>query len=157
MGFRIVVISDSHGNRDLLSNVMLQNHPYDMIIHCGDGLTDICAIDIPDKCVVIKVNGNTDTYSNCDADDIVIENVQGKNIMVVHGHQLNVKSGLSYLIDEAGRFDADVVLFGHTHTRLIRRTAPILFNPGSLSNGHYGIIDICDEDWIFEHRDIKRN
>ena len=89
----IVVVSDSHGNTDLLDRVINECSPFDMIIHCGDGLRDICSAKIPETITVLKVMGNTDIHSGCAAEDILTEIVYGRTIMVTHGHQYDVKSG----------------------------------------------------------------
>jgi putative phosphoesterase len=157
MSLKIVVVSDTHGNTDLLGKVINDCSPFDIIVHCGDGVRDICTADIPEKSVVLKVLGNTDIYSGCDADDVLTEEISSRTVMVTHGHQYNVKSGFKQLVHEAEHFKAGVVIFGHTHEQYLREGVPLLFNPGSLSGGSYGIIHASDDtEWRFEHRKIKR-
>lgn len=157
MDLKIVVVSDTHGSTDMLKKIIRECSPFDIIIHCGDGVKDICSADVPDKSVVLKVLGNTDIYSGCDAENIITEEIADKRIMVTHGHQFNVKVGYSELIRVAGKFKAKVALFGHTHEQLLRQGDPLLFNPGNLSGGNYGTIKTShDKEWIFEHKKIKR-
>jgi len=154
---KIVVVSDTHGSTDLLDKVITECSPFDIIIHCGDGVKDICSADVPDKSIVLKVLGNTDIYSGCDADNILTEEISDRRVMVTHGHQFNVKGGFSELVRIAERFKANVVLFGHTHEQLIRKGDPLLFNPGNLSGGNYGIIHTSDDnEWLFEHRKLRK-
>jgi hypothetical protein len=154
---KIVVVSDTHGNIDMLDKVIYDCSPFDIIVHCGDGVRDICAADIPGNSAVLKVLGNTDLYSGCDADDILTEQILDRTIMVTHGHQFNVKTGFKQLEHEAENFKAGIVLFGHTHEQFIRKGKPLLFNPGNLSGGNYGIIHASrDDEWMFEHRKIKK-
>ena len=157
MGFRIVVVSDTHGNRDLLDKVIDECSPFDIIVHCGDGVRDICSADIPENCAVLKVMGNTDVNSGCYADDILNEKIFNKKVMITHGHQFGVKAGFSQLVQSAELFNAGIVLFGHTHEEYLRKGNPLLFNPGSLSGGSYGLIHAShDDEWIFEHKKIKK-
>ena len=155
MSLKIVVVSDSHGSTDLLDKVIMECSPFDIIVHCGDGVKDICGAYVPAGSTVLKVLGNTDIYSGCEADNILTEEIINKRVMITHGHQFNVKGGVSEIARVAGRFKADVVLFGHTHEQLLRQGNPLLFNPGNLSGGSYGIIHASDErEWMFEHRKI---
>jgi len=157
MGLKIVVVSDTHGNTDLLEKVIDDCSPFDIIVHCGDGVRDICRVDIPENSTVLKVLGNTDIYSGCEADDILTEKILNKTVMVIHGHQFNVKTGFKHLLHEAEYFKAGIVLFGHTHEQYLRKGVPLLFNPGNLSGGSYGIIHASDDrEWQFEHRKVKR-
>lgn len=156
MGIKIAVVSDTHGERNLLSSVIRDTAPLDMIIHCGDGVRDILAADIPEHTIVLKVKGNTDTSPDCDADDILFEKILHRNIMIVHGHQFGVKSGLKKISDAAIKADAEIIIFGHTHEQVFKNDHPLLFNPGNLSGGKYGIIHASDERWVFEHKRIKK-
>lgn len=156
MSLKIVVVSDSHGNSNLLEKVITECSPFDIIIHCGDGIQDLRRADVPKESHVLIVSGNTDIHSGCDADSILTEDIADKRVMVTHGHQFNVKGGLSELTRVAGKFKADVVLFGHTHIQFLHQGEPLLFNPGSLSGGGYGLIYAENgRDWIFEHKKLK--
>lgn len=156
MSLKIVVVSDTHGSTDLLDKVIDECSPFDIIIHCGDGIKDICSADVPGESIILKVTGNTDLYSDCEAENILTEEISDRRVMITHGHQFNVKGGFSELVRIAGRFKADVVLFGHTHEQHLQYGTPLLFNPGSLSGGSYGIIDAPDDkEWIFEHKKIQ--
>ena len=157
MTARIVVISDSHGSTDMVDRVISECSPFDLFIHCGDGLKDISSAAIPGNSVVLKVLGNTDIYSGCDAEEILTEIIYGRTVMITHGHQFDVKSGLSRLVHEAENFEAEVILFGHTHKQFLNAGNPLLFNPGNLSKGNYGIIHASqNKEWLFEHRKIKK-
>jgi hypothetical protein len=154
---KILVVSDTHGSTDLLGSVIEECSPFDVIIHCGDGVKDICSAVVPRESIVFKVTGNTDIYSDCGAENILTEEISDRRVMITHGHQFNVKGGFLELTRIAGRFKADVVLFGHTHEQFLRRGNPLLFNPGNLSGGNYGIIHTSDDkEWIFEHRKITK-
>ena len=152
---RILVVSDTHGRRDNLQRCIDISAPLDIIIHCGDGVKDIRSADIPDNSVVFAVAGNTDIYSSPDEESSIIEKIDNKTVLITHGHQYNVKSGLYSLKKFAGDIPADVVLFGHTHISFLSANNPVLFNPGDLSTGSYGTITIgADKEWIFEQKRI---
>jgi len=153
---KILVVSDSHGRRDTLQRCIDINYPFDMIIHCGDGVKDLRGAHVPDGVIILAVAGNTDIYSSLDEELFLTEIIEGKNVLITHGHKYNVKSGLHTILQAAGEFRADVVLFGHTHQSHLSGDGPILFNPGDFSTGNYGIISIQDKNrWMFEHRRLN--
>lgn len=154
---RILVVSDTHGGRDILQKCINISAPFDMIIHCGDGVKDLRGADIPSGAEILAVAGNTDSYSSPDEETLLIENINSRYVMITHGHLYHVKSGLHKLSDSAAAMRADIVLFGHTHQSYLCMNNPVLFNPGDLSTGSYGIITIKDDDeWIFEQKKLKR-
>ena len=69
--------------------------------------------------------------------------------MATHGYVQNVKFGLEDLILEAVSEKCDIVLFGHTHKpESIYKDGIYYFNPGSLRDGCYGVIDITENGII---------
>lgn len=152
---RILVVSDTHGRRDTLQRCINISAPFDMIIHCGDGVKDIRSADIPDDTAVLAVAGNTDSYSSPEEDTQILERINSRHVLITHGHLHNVKSGLHVISRYAVSLKADIVIFGHTHQWFLGMNNPVLFNPGDLSTGSYGIITIGNEDeWSFEQRRI---
>lgn len=150
------MVSDTHGNTDLLNRVISECSPFDIIVHCGDGIKDIFRAAIPEDRIVLKVQGNTDS-SFCYDDEILIEEILETTVMITHGHRFNVKTGLDSLTLHAKNIKAGVVIFGHTHEQFLDKGLPLLFNPGDLSGGNYGLIHASKyKEWIFEHRKIKR-
>lgn len=154
----ILVISDSHGHRERIKEVLLrQVKRPDALIFLGDGLLDLDYCDTS-GISVYKVSGNCDNlYLNfiTDAPDEQIVNLDGVRIMMVHGHNYGVKMTLTPLINTAAENKADVVLFGHTHIpfeltimpendRGVKLEKPLyVMNPGSLKDGaSFGIITV---------------
>lgn len=152
---KILVISDTHGGRDILQKCINISAPFDIVIHCGDGVKDLRAADIPGDAVVLAVAGNTDAYSSPDEETLLVEKINSRTVMITHGHLYNVKAGLHSISQYAGEIKADVVLFGHTHQSFLCMNNPVLFNPGDLSTGSYGIITIRNDEWIFEQKSIN--
>lgn len=108
---RILVISDSHGKRDVVEKI-LKNESYDYFIFLGDGLGDIeSVIDTPRT---VAVRGNCDFFSP--RTDTKIVEMAGLRFLVTHGDRFHVKSTLYPLLNEAKLSNADVVLYGHTHS-----------------------------------------
>ena len=111
---KLIIISDSHGNRraiDELDGIFAES---DYIIHLGDTSADGGYIrgKYPDKTVVI--NGNCDP--------------------VKLGDDERVKFTLAKLTEEAKKLDCKLALYGHTHRpRGDVLDGVTLLNPGSLS------------------------
>ena len=153
---KILVVSDTHGNTDKLSRAIKECTPFDMLVHCGDGIRDIRSVDIPDGVVVTAVRGTTDLHSCDDFEELLLENIDGQRVAVTHGHRFNVKAGTSLLCSEVKRLGANTVFFGHTHVRQLTAGSPVLFNPGSLSDNSYGIVNTSEYgQWVYIHSALK--
>lgn len=139
---KILVVSDSHGDRQTLGRIIRREEPFDALIHCGDGADDLSHINCDVGTRVIRVGGNVDRGRGCDFDRIAVEALAGKKIMVTHGDLFRVDHDLSLLEREAAGCRADLVCFGHTHMKYVRDGEPVLFNPGPANRGLYGIVTI---------------
>jgi putative phosphoesterase len=120
------LISDTHGLlrpgvHDALQGV-------ELILHAGDvGGTEI--LDELQLIAPVKaVFGNTDSPGDpALAEQIAVE-LGGVRIHVSHGHELGSPNPAKL----AERYDADVVIYGHTHRQLVTRLGEQLFvNPGA--------------------------
>lgn len=120
------LISDTHGLirpgvHEALARV-------ELILHAGDvggsALLDELRLIAPVKAVF----GNTDPPGEPGlVDDILIE-VDGLRVHVSHGHEVGSPTPAKL----AARYDADVVVYGHTHRPLVTRYDGRLFvNPGA--------------------------
>lgn len=147
---KLLVVSDSHGNLLRLEKIVRNESPFDFIIHCGDGIRDLLHLNIPMNSRIIRVAGNIDRAHGIDLNDVCFESIEGYKFMVTHGDMMRVHSNISNLYREARTSGVDVVLFGHTHRAYISNGNPFLFNPGSASNGQYGIIFV-DSTVNFQH------
>ena len=67
--------------------------------------------------------------------------LQGRSILLSHGHLWGVKSGYEAAIAQARSAGADILLFGHTHQPLCQQLEDGLWvlNPGP-SRSSYGTI-----------------
>lgn len=129
---RILVISDSHGRNDDIEGVLEQVGPIDAMIHCGDVERGDEYIRSLTPAPVYMISGNNDW--NLDLPSQLFIELGGYKILIVHGHQFYVYSGVQYLREYALEVGADVVMYGHTHQPFIEIEENItILNPGSLS------------------------
>ena len=140
---RILVLSDSHSDRKKVREaVELMKDSISAIIHLGAGERDMYFADGTLETIqVFQVKGNCD-YTSDLPDSHLIE-LRGKRIFLTHGHKQSVKYTRIHLEEEAKKYNADIVLYGHTHkavTEYVDNT--YYFNPGSLREGKFGYIDI---------------
>ena len=146
---RIGVVGDSHGDRVALERVAIQLHDVDLIIHTGDYYRDGHYLEMKTGCKVLAVYGNCDGPSLTHSEQIVT--YEGYTFLVIHGHQYNVKYDLNGLYYRALEANAQIVLFGHTHTPLITESEGVWFmNPGSVHHPRgtvhktYGLITLYE-------------
>lgn len=143
-------MSDSHGSKYAVENIISANPEADIFIHLGDGESEVAAAKIKFSDIDFRsVRGNCD-WGRESPEFIVVE-AAGKKIFCAHGHRYMVKGGTETLRSVAMDNGCCAALFGHTHERYIAFEDGIdLMNPGSCScprDGNkpsYGIIDIND-------------
>ena len=129
---RVLVVSDTHGRVDNVIRLM-ENVPFDKIIHLGDTVRDALVIGkaFPDT-ELIYVRGNNDPFGA--SAESVIE-ISDKKIFICHGHTYSVSSDLLRISLAAAEKGATLALFGHTHRSVLERREDgfIILNPGSVS------------------------
>ncbi|HEV7704358.1 MAG TPA: metallophosphoesterase family protein [Gemmatimonadaceae bacterium] len=124
---RIVgLISDTHGQ--LRAGVHQAFEGVDLILHAGDVGGD----DILDELALIApveaVYGNTDTPGNPRLSAQIVREIDGVVIQVQHGHESGRLTADALL----ERFNADVLVYGHTHRQSVtRREGRLVINPGA--------------------------
>ena len=137
---RILVLSDSHGMPSRILDAVEAHPEAEALIFLGDGERDLDTVEsyyhsLPN---VIKVAGNCDFSSS-----LRMVTLGGKKIYCTHGHAEHVKYGTDELLLRARQEGADIVLYGHTHTGVTCYDDGLyIMNPGSIRDGHYGMIDI---------------
>ena len=130
---KLIVVSDTHGSAKGLASIASLIAENDMLVHLGDGASDMRNLckEEPDK--VYVCSGNCDFYSSLPEDGIM--HVEQISIYYCHGHRYGVKMDLNALAQAAKARDCEVALYGHTHTALISEIDGVtLINPGSLRN-----------------------
>lgn len=126
MAHVIGLISDTHGL--LRPQVHQALAGVDVILHAGD----VCGDDILDELALIApvhaVYGNCDYPGDPRLEQAVERTFDGVRVHVSHGHELGRPRPEQLL----ARYDADVIVFGHTHQQLIHRDGGrLVVNPGA--------------------------
>lgn len=127
----VVVVSDSHGNREAVEKLFPIFSESDYIIHLGDTSADGAYIrrNFPDNTYI--VNGNCD-FERLGEDELTLDIEQVK-IYACHGDKYGVKYGYDRLAYRAKELGCGVALFGHTHRAFERELSGVLlFNPGTV-------------------------
>ena len=129
------LISDTHGLlrpgvHEALSGVAL-------ILHAGDvggsGILDELRLIAPVRAVL----GNTDPAGDPELADEILMNVEGMSVHVSHGHEVGSPTPERL----ADRYDADVVVYGHTHRPLVTKLGGRLFvNPGAAGPKRFNLV-----------------
>ncbi|MBS4222609.1 metallophosphoesterase [Lederbergia citrea] len=126
---KLLIVSDSHGNRSALENLKVKYEGMvDAMIHCGD--SELKADDP-------ALNGFAVVGGNCDLDSRLPEElvlkIKESTIFIAHGHLLQIKSSLMNISYRAKELGADCVFFGHSHLLGAEMIDGKLFlNPGSI-------------------------
>ena len=119
---RLLVLSDSHGRKNLLLQVVELHPEADAVIFLGDGERDIDFLK--------ELHPEIKLYA----------------VYAVHGHYESVKYSLAVLMQKAHNCSASIALYGHTHVPDTKYEDGILYvNPGSISVGKYAMVDITDK------------
>ena len=143
---KLLVMTDSHGNSDNIGKILDMHCDADAVIVLGDGLRDYENYQyIYDRMKFCFVSGNCDWYN--DYPEEAIEIFGGKKIFFCHGHKYGVKFGYEPLMLKAQEINADICLFGHTHSKFYDYINGIhYFNPGAVMQGYFGLISIQNGD-----------
>ncbi|MEF9863912.1 MAG: YfcE family phosphodiesterase [Christensenellaceae bacterium] len=125
---KALVLSDTHGNKAAINQVLQKCGAVDYIFHLGDNASDIRAIDTTARVVCVK--GNCDM--GCDIPETEEVVIKGHKIILTHGHRLHVKYSYDRVNYYAHEHEARILLFGHTHMPYLEYAEGIwLLNPGS--------------------------
>ena len=128
------LISDTHGL--LRPGVHEALTGVDLILHSGDvggsEILDELRLIAPVKAVF----GNTDPEDHPELTEAISVAIDGIRVHVSHGHEVGSPTPAKLAV----RYDADVVVFGHTHRPLVSRLGNQLFvNPGAAGPKRFDI------------------
>ena len=142
---RVLVMSDSHGNKEAVLKATERESP-DLVLHLGDHDRDCSVIELKFPQIPLRsVRGNCDRSSyGLDTDEFTLGD---KRFFMTHGNLFRVKTGYSPIIDTARKKGAEVLLFGHTHDPYYSVLENLsIINPGSIGTGEktYAILELKD-------------
>ncbi|MGI6160473.1 MAG: YfcE family phosphodiesterase [Christensenellales bacterium] len=127
---RIAVYADTHRNARAIKRAVEIAGEVDLNIHLGDNISDAAQIEKLSHKTCLKVRGNCDVPGSGVIE--IVTDIAGKRFFITHGHVYRVKRGLNILLNRARELEADIALYGHTHSAGIDEGVPMLLNPGSL-------------------------
>lgn len=141
---KLVVLSDSHGDVNTMEAVVRRERP-DLVLHLGDLCRDFDELRgrLPLEQAMQNVCGNCDGFT--EVPDQRVLQVEGRRILMTHGHRYQVKLGYAAALAAAREAGAELLLCGHTHIALCRNLNGLwLLNPGSCLGrmGTYGVIEL---------------
>ena len=130
---KILVFSDSHRSQADMIEAIDEQKP-DQVIHLGDLISDAEDLTyVYPRLPICMVPGNCEGWTTVPAKKLIT--LQGKRILLSHGHLWGVKGGYDKAIGEARKSGVDILLFGHTHKPLVDKRGKTLFvNPGSIGD-----------------------
>lgn len=160
---KLLILSDSHGRRDLVRRAAELHADAAALLFLGDGLRDLPE-DLPMP--VYAVRGNCDVFF--DATDTPAERLElfsGYRLFAMHGHTREVKFSMTRAIAAAFEAKADLLCYGHTHVPVESyipageftmfgqpNERPLyLFNPGALRMGSFGLAELRREGILLSH------
>lgn len=122
----IGLISDTHGL--LRPDVHAALAGVELILHAGDVGGDEILLELEQIAPVRAVYGNTDPPGDPLLAAEIVESVGGVRIHVSHGHEVGSPTPEKLL----ARYDADVLVYGHTHKPLVVQAGGRwVVNPGA--------------------------
>ncbi|MDY6853031.1 MAG: YfcE family phosphodiesterase [Thermodesulfobacteriota bacterium] len=140
---RVAIFSDTHGNKKAMREAMLNQGPFDAMIHLGDGVSDGEAVSREMGAPFLGVAGNEDFGTGLPEKRVL--SINQWSFLLLHGHQTEINpfqpkqiwdEHIRHMCHLAQEEDAGVLFFGHTHQTLLEiNHGVILCNPG---NQHLG-------------------
>lgn len=131
---KILILSDSHGNHDLVRRAIGQEAPIDLLIHAGDVEGDLEEVLGPKReYEIFAVAGNMD-WSDRLPEELCFS-AGGHSFYLTHGHRLGVYSGTDRLRACAKEKGADIAVYGHIHIPVYEKGEDgiTVINPGSIA------------------------
>ena len=129
------LISDTHGLLRPAVHEALAG--VDLILHAGDVGGDDILDELEQIAPVRAVYGNTDPPGDPRLAPEIAETIGGARIHVSHGHELGAPTAEKLL----ARYDADVLVYGHTHKALIVHAVDRwVVNPGAAGPRRFDLV-----------------
>lgn len=161
---KCIILSDIHGARRELQEVLNINKDYDVVFFLGDGVREAEEQALADKGrrQWLAVRGNCDFSSDFLGETLKktdIITLCGKKIVYTHGDLYGVKYHSEGLYKLAADTGADIVLYGHTHKKCEKyKTGVYYVNPGSIYGGDSGsscaLLTLDGDNVLFSFLDL---
>ena len=122
-----MIVSDSHGRYERLSELLDRQCGVDALIFLGDGLADLERADAYSRGFsVFAVKGNCDSFSlrlRESAPEESVINLDGYRFLLMHGHTRGVNTDLRtrYTPQESARL---IYCFSDTRTNALKNISP---------------------------------
>jgi putative phosphoesterase len=125
---KILAVSDSHGDEEILKKVYRDHPGFDLYLHCGDFCLDHSANP---GFLIVK--------GNCDFEDFPLKIDLPTKFGILHAeHGDGIYARSSSWIEKQGYF---LYFYGHTHRKFAAKIGKTyLFNPGSLTRPRDGYL-----------------
>lgn len=170
----LLVLSDSHGNKNKIREAIerqallpARERP-DYIVFLGDGVRDLAALSDHELATsVLAVKGNCDAFGAEATPKLLHPAFSNFRAVMMHGDAFSVKNGLENAVRYAVDQGADLLLFGHTHRPYFARLEAgmtaygillkkplVVFNPGSIQQGSFGLISLSEQGIVVSHGSI---
>lgn len=125
---KIVIMSDNHGDYQMLNHIKALEPSADYYLHCGD--SEVPLLQMLSGYICVK--GNNDQYLDLPNEAIV--KVEDMSILLMHGHQLTYLNLESGIINLLGKHHCQILICGHTHIPMFKKVGTCYYvNPGSTS------------------------
>lgn len=129
------LISDTHGL--VRPDVHTALAGVDLILHAGDVGGDEILDELALNAPVRAVYGNTDPPGQPRLTTSIDVEISGISVHVSHGHEVGRPTPAKLL----ARYNADVIVYGHTHKQMIARTdTRWVVNPGAAGPRRFDIL-----------------
>jgi len=129
------LISDTHGL--VRPDVHTALAGVELILHAGDVGGDEILDELELIAPVRAVQGNTDPPCQPRLSEAIETEIGGVRIHVSHGHEVGSPTPAKLL----ARYDADVIVYGHTHKQLLTQaTERLVVNPGAAGPRRFDLL-----------------
>jgi putative phosphoesterase len=143
----IGLISDTHGL--VRPDVHTALAGVELILHAGDVGGDEILDELQSIAPVHAVYGNTDAPGQPRLQTAIDMEIGGVRVHVSHGHEVGSPTPAKLL----ERYDADVIVYGHTHKQLIERAGERwVVNPGAAGARRFNLLPSVARMTIVEGR-----
>jgi len=153
---KLIVMSDNHGDNEMLEYIKQCEPHADYYIHCGDSEADYQQLLTGFICV----KGNNDW--SLDLPQMAILKIEDLDVLITHGQYFGYFNRELAMNDILTRNQCQVLLCGHTHMPMFMQEGQFYYiNPGSTSFPRggslpgYAVVTIDGKKVTFERKTIK--